>query len=358
MKVRLTAEPSPEKKRVAALKKLTVDINKALGVEGKLVLGSDHAGIIRVPIGVLGLDVITGGGLPRGNMVELYGAESSGKTLFTMNMVKAIQKLGEPVVWLKGEGFDKPWMEKNGVDLSLLYLAEAKAGDKALEAVLTALESGLVGGVVVDSVQSLATSREMSDSVEQESYGGGGSGQMWGRVMRKAYAYANSGKAANTCFITISQVREAIGSFGKHKPAPKPTGIRSIRHWKAISLECKASEPFFINEKIDERKLMYAREFVVRCRKNKTSIPERSATIRYYFRKHEGVPFGVDHADQIFRYAKAYDLLEVSGSWYNIGEDFKAQGKEPFLEELRKHPAYMKKLYNQILKLVDKEANG
>jgi len=357
-KLRLKMQYTPEQaKKLSDLRALTKQVDEALGVEGKLILGSEHEGIIRIPTKILGLDVIMGGGLPRGNMVEFHGPESSAKSTLVMACVKAIQATGEPVLWIKGEGFDKPWMVKNGVNMDLIYLVEASSGDKVLEAAITVLGSGLLGGLVIDSVQSLATAREMTDSVEQESYAGAGSGQMWGRVMRKAYAYANSDRARNTCFITISQVRDKIGSFGKVKPAPQPTGIRSIRHWKSIAIECKPGEPFFINADIEERKLMYAREFHLRCRKNKTAIPERTATIRYYLRKHEGIPVGVDVADQIFRYAKAYGILEISGSWYSC-EGIRVQGKEKFLLELRKNKKYMDKLYRKIMYLVEKEAEG
>lgn len=315
------------------------DVNKALGAEGRVYLGSEHKELVRIPMGVLAFDIVTGGGLVRGQAVELYGGESSGKTLLAMQQVATVQRAGGVAMWVKGEGlFDKPWGQKNGVDLGKLYLVEAVTGDTMLEAAMTLLESGLLDLLVIDSVQSLGTAREMKDGIESESYGGGGASQMWGRVMRRAYAAAN-GMGGNTAILWISQVRVKIGKFSPTGvPDPEPSGIYALRHWKAISVYCKGGEPTFENAKDDEKRRLVTREFKLLCKKNKTaSTEQRAAYYKFTFRPHGDTPFGVDHVDQAYRFAKAFGLLEQKGAWIE-GYGIRAQGEENFVTELRKSP--------------------
>src|SRR3546814_7534080 len=49
-----------------------------------------------VSTGSLGLDIALGvGGLPRGRVIEIYGPESSGKTTLALQVIAAMQKVGD-----------------------------------------------------------------------------------------------------------------------------------------------------------------------------------------------------------------------------------------------------------------------
>jgi recombination protein RecA len=327
---------------------LVKTINKALGVEGKVYLGNDHTEFKRIPTGVLALDIVLGGGLPCAQLVELFGPESSSKSLLAMLSIAEVQRRGDLAVLVKGEGFDAVWAEKLGVDVSKLFLVEAATGDTMLETALTMLESGLVGIMVIDSFQSLGTTREMDTGVESESYGGAGAPQMWGRIMRRAYRAANSGKMDNTVLIGISQVRSKIGGFNKGIAAEDgvPTQIRAILHWKGVSIRCRRGEKFFT--KPEGKGSVYAREFKLRCEKNKTAGTEGySSSYKFMFRNWKGVPFGVDNAGCLFDQGRELGLIEASGSWYEA-YGIKAQGGDNFIAELRKNESARLDLYKDI----------
>lgn len=323
--------------------------NIALKDEGKVYLGSSHRPRGRIRTGILALDIITGGGIIRGGATEIYGQESAGKTLETLQIVKSCQQAGGIAVWLVGEGFDVPWAVRNGVDMDRLLRIEAMAGDQGCEAAMAVLESGAADLLIFDSVQSLAPAREMESGVDSESYAGSGAPQMWGRVMRKAYAFANSGRSAHTAIILISQVRDVIGGFSKNKPAPQPTAIRSIRHWKDISVQTRAGEMEFLDENNVEKKRPLCREFHLLNTKNKTATPYRSGIFKFYFEEHEGIPMGIDHVDQLVRYGKAHDL--ISGTSWLEGYGLRAHGRPAFSALLREDKALQAELYNDILAL-------
>src|SRR5512132_2397513 len=63
-----------------------------------------RTGLEKVPTGSLGLDEITGGGLPKGRPTLVCGAAGSGKTvLATEFLVRGATELGEPGVFVSFE---------------------------------------------------------------------------------------------------------------------------------------------------------------------------------------------------------------------------------------------------------------
>lgn len=340
------AKKSKQLSRRDELELLLEEINDELGEDGKVYLGIDHQPIERIPTGILALDTITGGGLPRKHLTEFYGAESSGKTTLTLNAAAAVQRQGGTVGWVVGEEFNDAWAVKQGVDLDQLVKIEALTGDKNLEIASTFIERGMLDLLVIDSYQALGTVREWEAGVDKEAYAGGGSPQLWGRFYRRTRAAFNAGKS-NAALIGISQVRDAIGGFapGGAKPEPKPTQIRVLLHWKAISVLCKRGEPVFEDMKSQKRRIV-SREFNLRCVKNKTAPPERVSSYVYNFR---GENQGIDTLDEIIRLGKVYDVLEQRGK-YLQGFGLKVAGgngvpaTEAFKDKLRKRPKLARKI--------------
>ena len=96
-----------------------------------------------IPSGSISLDdALSSGGLPKGRLIQYYGAPGSGKTLMVMLAIKEAQ-LDDPdaqQVFIDAEGtFDPKWAEILGLDLSRIILVEgdtAVNGRKCFEMVL------------------------------------------------------------------------------------------------------------------------------------------------------------------------------------------------------------------------------
>lgn len=83
--------------------------------------------------GSLGLDVATGGGLPRGQLTELFGPPSSGKTALLYSALAATQRAGGLVALIDAEGsVDAEALQACGVTLDTLLLAQPASATDAL----------------------------------------------------------------------------------------------------------------------------------------------------------------------------------------------------------------------------------
>jgi recombination protein RecA len=326
-KKKITIRDKMESGKGDKQKELTVlaeRVSKALGKAGAVFLGTQQREFERIPTGIIGLDYVMGGGLVRGQLVQFTGEDSSFKTSAAMLAASAVQADEGTVLWVAGEGFDKKWAGKLGVDLERIHIITADTGDTALEAAMTLIQSGLVDLAVFDSIQSLGTTREMDSGVDDEAYAGAGAPQMWGRMMRKTYAAMNAG--ARTALIGVSQVRAPIGKFSvRGAPEPEGTAIWALKHWKAIEIRFRKGESVMEGDASEKRRLI-SREFKLRCSKNKTSQSERQAA--FELRYEDGYPV-IDNMGTLLRLAKAHDLLECKGAWF-VGYGIRAQGEDNF----------------------------
>jgi recombination protein RecA len=126
-----------------------------------------------LPTGFAGLDAALGvGGLPRGGIVELFGAASSGKTTLALQIVAHTQQSGATAAWIDAEhAFDAPYASGLGVALEVMPLAQPDSAEQALEIACRLAGSGAVDLLVVDSAAALSPRLELESAL-----GDGGAG--------------------------------------------------------------------------------------------------------------------------------------------------------------------------------------
>ena len=91
--------------REKALELALAQIDKAFG-RGAIMKLSDRGDqdIDAIPTGSIALDIALGiGGLPRGRVVEIFGAESAGKTTLASHVIAEAQKLGGTAAFIDAE---------------------------------------------------------------------------------------------------------------------------------------------------------------------------------------------------------------------------------------------------------------
>lgn len=135
----------------APLKSALEDLLKAhrLQSEGPPLRGERR--LSPLPTGIAPLDERLGGGFPRGQVSEVYGAASSGRTAVALAAVARALRRGALAAWVDpADRFDPATAAEAGVGLPrLLWLRRAALG-RAVSATATLLGSGLFELVVLD----------------------------------------------------------------------------------------------------------------------------------------------------------------------------------------------------------------
>jgi recombination protein RecA len=117
--------------------------------------------------GVREVDALLGGGLPRGQVSEVHGPASSGRTALAVSVVAQATRTGALAAWVDpADRLDPACAADAGVDLArVLWLrggAPATAGlGRALSAAGTVLGSGLFEVVVLDLVGQAGEARRL-----------------------------------------------------------------------------------------------------------------------------------------------------------------------------------------------------
>eukprot|EP01048_Picozoa_sp_COSAG05_P009416 COSAG05_NODE_772_length_7441_cov_2161.181013_3_plen_250_part_00 len=116
-----------------------------------------------IPTGSFRLDHALGvGGIPRGRVVEIYGAESSGKTTLALHAIAEVQKLGGVATFIDVEhALDTDYAAALGVDMEELFIAQPQSGEQALEIMDTLVRSASMDLIVLDSVAALVPRAEL-----------------------------------------------------------------------------------------------------------------------------------------------------------------------------------------------------
>ncbi len=94
-----------DKNKDAALKTAISQLEKKYGVGTLMRLGDKpHQVVDVIPTGALNLDIALGiGGIPKGRITEIYGAEASGKTTLALHIAAECQKQGGIVAFIDVE---------------------------------------------------------------------------------------------------------------------------------------------------------------------------------------------------------------------------------------------------------------
>lgn len=251
---------------MALAKSLFDDMEKS----GAIMRGDDPRLIpTRMPIGIVPVDDILGGGLPHGTCTLIVGQESTGKTIICQYAIAAQQRTDKPqVLYLDAERtYDPDWWKLSGVDPSKLIIARPTTAeeliDLAAEALATQPELGMI---VCDSLAALPPTKMVSESAERNDIGS------LARLVNLLYIKIVP-VLERRIFIGTNQLRENIGGYGDRYP-----GGLSQRYYSHVILKTRREGW------ITEGKERVGFNLEVSTVKNKTTAPQQTATIPFMFR--------------------------------------------------------------------------
>ena len=92
-------------KQAKAVSGVVNEIKERFGEGAIMTMREIHAvNVDVIPTGSIAMDLALGvGGMPRGRIVEIYGAESSGKTTLSLHVISEAQKKGGTCAFVDAE---------------------------------------------------------------------------------------------------------------------------------------------------------------------------------------------------------------------------------------------------------------
>lgn len=165
-----------------------------------------------LPTGLLALDVASYiGGHPHGNLVEIYGDPTSGKTTLALLACASAQRAGGTAAYLDVEGtLDAGYAAALGVDTAALLLGPARTGEQAFEVGVRLLAA--VDVLVLDAVASLLPAAEIEGRIGDAPPGA--QRRLVAAGVRRLYDAAAQRGAVVIC---VNQIRHQKGPQGWHE---------------------------------------------------------------------------------------------------------------------------------------------
>ena len=274
-----------------------------------------------IPTGSLALDIALGiGGIPRGRVTEVFGAESAGKSTLAIHIMAETQKLGGIAAYIDVEhALDPTYAGNCGLELDGLLIAQPDSAEQALDITEQLVRSGAVDAVVVDSVAALVPQAEIEGDMGDTHVG------LQARLMSQALRKLTSTiHRSKTAVIFINQLREKIGvTYGSPEVTP---GGRALKFYSSVRIDLRRVES------IKQGAEVIGNRVRARVVKNKVAAPFRVAEFDIMFN------LGISKMGDILEIGVEQGIIKKSGAFYSYGETKLGQGRENSKDFLIQHP--------------------
>ncbi|MCL0032161.1 recombinase RecA [Peptococcaceae bacterium] len=284
-----------------------------------------------IPTGCLSLDLALGiGGVPRGRIVEIFGAESSGKTTIALHVIAQAQQHGGIAAIIDAEhALDSTYAKVLGVNIDDLLISQPDTGEQALEICEALVRSGALDVVVIDSVAALVPKAEIEG--EMGDLHVGLQARLMSQALRKLTSVVSKSR---TTAIFINQLREKIGvMFGNPETTP---GGRALKFYASVRIEVKKSE------QIKQGSEAVGNRIKAKVVKNKVAPPFKQAEFDIMYGT------GISREGSVLDTAVEFKIVQKSGAWYAYQGERLGQGRENAKEFLKQHPELMQEIERKV----------
>jgi recombination protein RecA len=312
---------------------------KAEGVEVRTASNMD--GVRSIPTGIISFDAATGcGGFPKGRVVEIYGPESSGKSLLSLCAVAYAQKMfgatalyfdvegGTPVEWLKTLGINLDDFDIVGAGLT---------AEQNYDAMVTAIESNAYTYIIVDSLAAMVPRAELEGTIDKAYMAEAARASSKG--IRKIIATLGALKSDGACCIFINQTRMKPGvMFGNPEDTP---GGKALKFY--------AAQRYRVNQKsqsqITENGDVVGHSIEVKNKKNKLGPPLREGEFFINYTQ------GLDTIKSIMAMLKDRKMYIKDGQKYilTIGDEKIKFDNVVAIKDALKDADFQLKVYNELI---------
>ena len=306
--------------REKALELALGQIERQLGKGTIMRLGEGSMVVDAISTGSLSLDIALGiGGVPKGRVTEIFGAESAGKSTLAHHIMAEAQKAGGIAAYIDAEhALDASYASNLGVNLNDLLVSQPDTAEQALEVAEYLVRSGAVDVVVIDSVAALVPRAELEGDMGDSHMGL--QARLMSQALRKLSAAINR---SNSSVIFINQLREKIGVvFGNPEVTP---GGRALKFYSSVRIDLRRIDS------IKQGTEVVGNRVRARVVKNKVSPPFKVAEFDIMFNA------GISKVGEILDLGTEEGSISKSGSFYSYGDTRLGQGRENAKDYLKQN---------------------
>lgn len=294
------------------LNKLIQELNKKHG-EGSIFRLGDKPSL-NIPVistGKLSVDVALGiHGIPLGKFVEVYSDSSVGKSSFCLGIASQAQKSGYTVAYIDGEhAISSEYAQNLGINLEELFFSQPTSAEEGFDIVEKLIESGEVKLIIIDSVDSLLTQRELDGDLGDSDVGV--KAKFMSKVCRKLKGKVAESKCS---VIFISQLRDNIGAMG-YAEKTVTTGGKALKFYSDVRIQLKRIGQLKSGEDVVGHQVSGV---VV---KNKLAAPAKKFDYDVYYDDFDTI------YSELVNLGVEGNFIEKSGAWFTVNGT-RVQGKE------------------------------
>lgn len=290
--------------------------------------------------GIQCIDDALAGGLPEGRIVELYGAEASGKTTVLLHFIAAAQSRGEVVYFIDAENaLDLQYAMRIGVKPKEMLFSQPDYGEQAFE-VMTAICEAIIDYnanhpkrmkalIVLDSVAALVPKQEFA-VYEKDGLDATVAMSSRARMLSsKLPIICNKAAKAGVSVVFINQMRDKVGvTWGATTTTP---GGRALKFFASVRIHVTRIGMRKVGDKIVGIKS--------RLRPDKSKLyPIFDKEAEFFIG-----PNGIDQIAALVEECLRRDIVNKSGAWVKFGEK-SFQGAAAFEEEVAKDASFKQSL--------------
>ena len=319
-------------------------IERQFGAGTLVKLGDSNLleGVESISTGSLSLDIALGiGGIPRGRVTEILGAESSGKTTLAYHIIAQAQKSGGAAAYLDAEhALDPEFANRCGVDSTELFISQPDSAEQALEVCEYLVRSGALDVVVIDSVAALVPKAELEGDMGDTHVGL--QARLMSQALRKLTAAIGESK---TSVIFINQVREKVGiMWGNPEVTP---GGRALKFYSSVRIDLRRIESVKLGTEIIGNRVK------ARMVKNKVAPPFRVAEFEILFKE------GISRESDLIDLGDLTKVIKKSGAYFSYEDHNLGQGRENAKKFLKENSEIAKEITEKIyISLAEADGNS
>lgn len=300
-----------------------------------------------LPSRFLAFNYILGGGIPYGKILELFGTESSGKSLMAYDFAYSCQYLNGVVLWIDAEqSFTNSWAKINGLDLSRVIIYRETAIEKISDWVASMSlywRSQLVNNepilLILDSVSALDTEININSEMSNASADMGNRAKAIYKYFRIRNEMLYS---LGVTQIYINQLRTNLKAGMFENPDTTPGGA-ALKFYASQRIGLYGGKSLTKKIKGKERKI--GRVTSIRTMKNKVAPPRGTIKAAPVYNNSKYHDVGFDKIYWLNEILIEEEILEKSnGGVYKYKGETLCRGEEKFLALLEENDELRRKL--------------